>query len=65
MAGFAAGTMPALAAVAWLGRGVLDRIPRHRLRLAGGGLMLVLGLVAIARAAMPLLGDGTAASCCH
>lgn len=65
MTGFAAGTMPALAVVAWLGRGVLDRIPRHRLRLASGALMAILGLVAIARAAIPLFGDGTAASCCH
>jgi sulfite exporter TauE/SafE len=65
MAGFAAGTMPALAAVAWLGRGVLLRVPPRAVRLASGILMLALGVAAVVRALMPLFGDGTSASCCH
>jgi len=65
MAGFGAGTLPVLAAAAVVGRGVLGRLPRPALRIAGGSLMLLLGVLAIVRAAIPLAGDGTAASCCH
>lgn len=65
MAGLALGTLPALGVVAFFGRGVLAKVPPHRLRLASGVLMILLGLVAVARAAMPLLHDGSAGSCCH
>jgi hypothetical protein len=65
MAGFAVGTMPVLGVVALLGRGILARVPARAARVASGVLLLLLGIVAGIRAAVPLLGEDGPASCCH
>lgn len=64
MAAFGLGTVPALAVVGIAGRGALARLGPQRLRVAGAVVVLVTGLVAIARSLPTLLGDGGAPACC-
>ncbi|MCG3133269.1 MAG: hypothetical protein HMLKMBBP_00394 [Planctomycetes bacterium] len=64
MAGFGFGTVPALAACALLGGTLLSRLGPARLRTAGAVLCILAGVVAVARAAPPLL-SGDPAACCH
>lgn len=64
MAAFGAGTMPALAVAGIAGRGALARLGPKRLRIAGAIVVLATGLVAIARSAPTLFGDGGAPACC-
>ncbi len=66
MAAFGLGTVPVLLAVGLLGRAALSRIGPMRLRLAGGIVVLLAGLVGMARGIAPLLADGAGgAACCH
>ncbi len=63
MFGFGAGTLPALAGVAWVGRGFSRRIPAAAFRLFAGSIILLMAAVTITRAVMPLFTK--TGSCCH
>jgi uncharacterized protein len=63
MFGFGLGTIPALAAVAWLGAGLRARLGRDGARLAGGVALVLGGLVAAARAYATF--DAGRAACCR
>jgi sulfite exporter TauE/SafE len=65
MAGFGLGTLPALAAIAFVGQRVFARVPAARMRVASGCLMLLVGLFALGRAIAPLLAGAGPRSCCH
>jgi sulfite exporter TauE/SafE len=64
MAAFGAGTIPALAVAGLVGRGALARLGPSRLRTAGAVLVILTGLVAVARAVPTLVSSAGAPSCC-
>lgn len=68
MAAFGAGTLPVLAACAWLGNGIVAKVGPSRLRVAGAVLVLASGLVTTVRAVRPLVAEPPPEGglpCCH
>jgi len=64
MAAFGAGTVPALVVAGLAGRGALARLGPARLRTVGAAIVVLCGVVAVARSAPALFTDGTP-PCCH
>jgi len=62
LAAFGAGTAPALLAVGLLGGGLFSRAGARRARLAGGGLLVAAGLLALLRVGLSA-GTGDGGSC--
>jgi hypothetical protein len=65
MAAFGAGTVPGLAVAGLAGRGALARLGPSRLRLAGAAVLVVTGLVAVARSLPALASSAGAPPPCH